>query len=260
MRLLRNLCMALLVSLGGIHMASAEDLAISGLGRIPLGDKVTVTDGSRSVIRDGFVKMSHAKDYGKTAEAAVWSMLTVPPGMNLYPEKAPYPYDSLQMYQLKKENVQGIFTASVFVYSGSEDDFFHEGNKKAEKFWNYAFHKNIERPTSLFGMPKIRVEEFQDMLDEAVKEKKGKTQKVRILTFSPWRAFRNNDGTYRWAQESKVIFTNEKGLSFPMWIYATLYKAHYRYYLIVVNGSHTAEDELGDTLLYGFYGLERKKS
>lgn len=147
----------------------------------------------------------------------MWSMLAVPPGMNLYPEKAPYPYDSLHLYQLVKRTVSGTYTAAVFVFSGTEDDFFHEGGRKAALFWRDAFREDAGRPTSLFGMPKISTAEFQGFLDEMMKEKGDGSRAVKILTFNPWHAFRDGDGTYHWSQEAKVIITNEKGLSYPLW-------------------------------------------
>ena len=107
-------------------------------------------------------------------------------------------------------------------------------------------------------MPKIRIEEFQNLIDEILKERGGDARSVTMLTFAPWHAFKNEDGTYHWSQEAKVIITNEKGLSFPMWIYTSLYKEGDRYYLIEVNGSHEAADELENSLVYGLYRLERK--
>ena len=47
------------------------------------------------------------------------------------------------------------------------------------------------------------------------------------------------------------------GLSFPLWISANLLKAGDKYYLIEVNGSHAAAEQLSDLLLYGFYRMKR---
>lgn len=127
MRRLRHIALAAALMLGGWQAAMAENLTISGLGTLPLGDTVSVTDGKDNVLGDLFKKETKTKGYGKTAKAAMWSILAVPPGMNMYPEKGPYPYDSLHMYQLVKKNVQGTYTAAVMVFSGTEDDFFHEG-------------------------------------------------------------------------------------------------------------------------------------
>ena len=153
--------------------------------------------------------------------------------------------------------ISGTYTAAVFVFSGTEDDFFHEGGRKAALFWRNAFREDAGRPTSLFGMPKISTAEFQGFLDEMMKEKADGSRAVKILTFSPWHAFRDGDGTYHWSQEAKVIITNEKGLSYPLWVYTSLYKEGNRYYLIEVNGSHEAADALGDSLVYGLYQLKR---
>ena len=260
MRRLRNIVLAAAVLLGGWQAAMADDLVISGLGTMPLGDGITITDGKDNMLVDLFKKETKTKGYEKTAKAAMWSILTIPPGMNMYPEKGPYPYDSLHLYQLVKRNVRGTYTAAVFVFSGSEEDFFHEGRKKDALFWRDAFRKDANRPTSLFGMPKISTEEFQGLLDDVLKEKSGDSRSVKILAFNPWHAFKDEDGTYHWSQEAKVIITNEKGLSFPMWIYTSLYREGDRYYLIEVNGSHEAADELEESLLYGLYRLKRSST
>lgn len=207
MKKLRNIVLTASLLMGGWQAAMAEDLTIAGLGTLPLDSRISITDGKDNVMMDLFKKETKKKGYGKTARALMWSMLAVPPGMNLYPEKAPYPYDSLHLYQLVKRTVSGTYTAAVFVFSGTEDDFFHEGGRKAALFWRDAF--------------------------------------------------RDGDGTYHWSQEAKVIITNEKGLSYPLWVYTSLYKEGNRYYLIEVNGSHEAADALGDSLVYGLYQLKR---
>lgn len=252
-----QISMALAISFSGGALASAEDLVIDGLGRLPLGDQVTVVDGGHTKLNEFMKQVIHQKDYGKSVRAAMWSILTVPPGMNLYPEKPPYPYDTMHMYQIRKEDVRGMYSAGVFVLKGSAHDFFHGGKPKAANFWKNAFRQDAERPTSLFGMPKIRTEEFQALMDQVLEEKKGPSLKVKILTFTPWKALINEDGTYRWTQEAKVVMTNEKGLSFPLWISSTLLKEGDTYYLIEINGSHTAAEKLSDDILYGFYRLKR---
>lgn len=120
----------------------------------------------------------------------MWSILTVPPGMQLYPEKAPYPYDSMHMYQIRKTDVRGTYSAGIYVISGTEKDFFHEGHPKAARFWSTAFLEDAKRPTSLFGMPKIQTSEFQALVDQVLSEKKGPSIHVKILKFVPWRAFK----------------------------------------------------------------------
>lgn len=253
---LTALCLTALLALGGT--AGAADLTIPGLGTIPLGKKVTITDGGGTEIEKFLISGTHAKDYGKSAMAAMWSVLTVPPGMNLYPEKAPYPYDTMHMYQIKTMDARGIYSGMLYVFHGTADTFFHEGNKKAARFWETAFREDAERPTALFGLPKITPEEFQHFLDEAVKERGGQAGMVKILSFTPWRAMKNDDGSYRWAQEARVILTTEKGLSFPMWISSTLYKEGDTYYLIGASGSHASAVQLSEPLLFGFFQIHRE--
>ena len=164
---------------------------------------------------------------------------------------------SFSQYQIRKTDVRGTYSAGIYVISGTEKDFFHEGHPKAARFWSTAFLEDAKRPTSLFGMPKIQTSEFQALVDQVLSETKGPSMQVKILKFVPWRAFKNEDGTYRWGQEAKVILTNEKGLSFPLWISANLLKAGDKYYLIEVNGSHAVAEQLSDLLLYGFYRMKR---
>lgn len=47
------------------------------------------------------------------------------------------------------------------------------------------------------------------------------------------------------------------GLSFPLWVESSVFKQGNKYYLVIINGSHVAADQLGDPLLYGFYRMER---
>ncbi len=255
---LRNITLALALAAGAAALAAAEDLTIDGLGTIPFGREVTVTDGGHTAINRFFIDSSHQKDYGNTANAAMWSVLTVPPGMQLYPEKPPYPYDSLHIYQLKKSKVKGLYTASLFVIRGTEEEFFHEGKKRNASFWKNAFREDAGRPTSLFGLPKIQLSEFQDLLDHVMEEKGGKGH-VRIQAFEPWRAYKADDGTYHWAQEARIVMTNEKGLSFPMWIYSALFKEKDNYFLILTIGSHATAEEMEKVLLYGYYQLKRSE-
>ena len=256
-RKILKVSLASLFLLGSLSVAQAEEWHIDGLGTVDLGKEVTVTDGSASQLHGAMVAGTHRKDYGKTARAAMWSVLTVPPGMNLYPEKAPFPYDTMKLYQIRKTDVRGTYSAGLFVVKGTAEDFFHEGNPKAAHFWESAFREDAKRPVSLFGMPKIGVHEFQALMDQILAEKKDQSMKVKILSFTPWRAIKNQDGSYRWGQEAKVIITNELGLSFPLWISSTLFKEGNTYYLIEVNGSHAAEAQLSDALLFGFYRMRR---
>ena len=111
MKRLRNIVLAASLLMGGWQAAMAEDLTIAGLGTLPLDSRISITDGKDNVMMDLFKKETKKRGYGKTARVLMWSMLAVPPGMNLYPEKAPYPYDSLHLYQLVKRTVSGTYTA-----------------------------------------------------------------------------------------------------------------------------------------------------
>lgn len=56
MRQLRNIVLAAALLLGGCQAAMADDLTISGLGTLPLGDKISVTDGKDNVLGELFKK------------------------------------------------------------------------------------------------------------------------------------------------------------------------------------------------------------
>lgn len=57
-----------------------------------------------------------------------------------------------------------------------------------------------------------------------------------------------------------MIISDERYLSYPMWVYTNLYRQGGMYYLIIVQGSHTAAEKIGKNLLYAFYGLERSST
>lgn len=87
LRLLKYAALSLLLACGGAGLSQADNLTVQGLGTIPLGDKIRVTDGKDNEIGKAFVATSHQKNYGKTARAAMWSMLTVPAGHGNVPGK-----------------------------------------------------------------------------------------------------------------------------------------------------------------------------
>lgn len=246
--------------LAGCLYTEAEDLVIDGLGKLSFGEDVQITDGGGSRAETIFKKSGHRKDYGKTDWAAVMYFLTTPPGMDMYPDRAPYPYDSLHLYQIRKSDIRGTYSASVSVVKGTEEAFFHGKREKAARFWERAFHEDATRPHSLFGLPKISIEEYQRMLNGRLDEIKGQKLQAELVSFSPWHAYKNHDGTYRWTQEARVIISDERHLSYPMWVYTNLYRQGGMYYLIIVQGSHTAAEKIGKNLLYAFYGLERSST
>lgn len=118
-----RLALSAALVLGGAAGARADDLVIDGLGKIPLGNAVTVQNGNGTDIQNFLKKGAERKGYGKTSNAAMWTLMTVPPGMNVYPEKPPYPYESMELYQLRKRDVRGVYTASVVVLSGTPEVF-----------------------------------------------------------------------------------------------------------------------------------------
>lgn len=248
----------LLTAAGG--MADAQDLKIPGLGTFPFGQEISITDGSDSRVGDWIKNSVKTKGYGNTKQAVIDNFLYVPPGMKLFPGDPPYPYDSLRIYQIRKDMVQGDYTATIYVISGTEAELFAKAPKAAVRFWREAFREDAARPTSLFGMPKIRAEEFQADLDEAIAGKKGNTESIRLLALDGWRPVENDDGSFRWQQEIRGIMTNSRGLSFPFWGQSVLYRNGENYYLMEFRGSHAAAQALEKDLLYALYRLEREKA
>ena len=61
----------------------------------------------------------------------------------------------MHMYQIRKTDVRGTYSAGIYVGSGTEKDFFHEGHPKAARFWTTAFPEDVKHLYSLFGMRKI---------------------------------------------------------------------------------------------------------
>lgn len=240
--------------------ADAQDLIIPGLGKLPFGDKITVTDGTESRIGDWIREGTKTKNYRNTKRAAMERFLYIPPGMELFPEEPPYPYDSLKIYQLRKDTVAGDYTATIYVISGTEEALFRNVSEKTVLFWRNAFRENAERPEGLFGGVKIRTEEFQAALDEALADRKGSTEKVQILSMNMWQPVANHDGTWRWQQEIRGIMSNDRGLSFPFWNQSVLYRREGVYYLMEIRGSHASAQALEKDLLYGLYQLEREKA
>ena len=237
--------------------ALAEDLAIEGLGILPFGKDIQIADGQGSAVEAFLKKRAAGHDYRLTGNAAMFELLAVPPGMHFFPEKDPSPYGSLHLYQLHTGDVRGYYSAMVLVFQGDEETLFGKGNKKIKRFWDHAFRQDVDRPTSLFGRPKITLDEFQSMANRYLEEKKGAQEQLQILSFTPWHGYRNEDGSYRWTQEAKVILSGRRGLAFPLWVSSALFKNKDRYYLIVACGSHMASEKLGGELLYGAYRLQR---
>lgn len=240
--------------------AEAQNFVIDGLGTLPFRRDIDISDGKSSAVESFFKARAAKTGYGLTSNAAMFELLAVPPGMDFYPEKGTSPYESLHLYQLHTNDVRGFYSAGVMVFSGTDETLFRKGNKKAKQFWDTAFRQDVERPTSLFGQPKITMDEFQTMANRYLTGKKGAEEQMKLLSFTPWNGYKNDDGTYRWTQEAKVIITGQDGLAFPLWISSALFKNKETYYLIVVTGSHIASEKFGDDLLYAAFRLQRSNS
>ena len=116
MKRLRNIVLAASLLMGGWQAAMAEDLTIAGLGTLPLDSRISITDGKDNVMMDLFKKETKKRGYGKTARVLMWSMLAVPPGMNLYPEKAPYPYDSSSVPAGETDRFRHLYGGGICLF------------------------------------------------------------------------------------------------------------------------------------------------
>lgn len=249
---------ALALSFAALLPAEADNLVIDGLGSFPLGNDIKVEDGGQTYLESAMKKERARKDYSKTGSALLSDLLTVPPGVELYPKKAPFPVESMHVYQLFTGRVTGMYSAMVFVYSGNDQDLFQGASRRDKEFWTKkAFISGPDRPTGLFGLLRIRPEEYQSVVDHVEKEVQGGRNHIQVLDVMPWHALKEQNGSWHWEQETKVIVTDEKDLSYPLWTDASFYKNGNRYYLVVVSGSHSSRDILGPVLTGAKYTLTR---
>jgi hypothetical protein len=237
----------------------SADLSVEGLGTFPLSDEITLSDAGGTYLENLIKKGESQPAYGTTARAFVASLLDVPPGINLFPEKGPFPAESLHLYQISKKELTGDYTAVIRVYSGTEDELFQSVPPKIKSFWtNEAFKEGTLRPVGLFGSPTIKSSDFQKMINEVTKKYRGNQDHIEVLKVSPWQPVADPSGRVRWEQTSKVVVTNEKNLSYPEWNVSSFYKSGNRYYLVIVTGSHASEDVLSEDIEKAANGLQRK--
>lgn len=237
-------------------VAGAADLSVPGLGTIPLGGKLELTDCGGSALEKALVSRRQAAGLRQTSLMLARDIASVPPGMKLYSEKGASPIDRLHLYQLIRQDPRGTYTASLMVVDGSGEEFFPR--ERDREFWRNAFHKDSTRPTSLFGRPKISMEEYQSLFDEVLHSAHGPEMKVKVVSFAPWHAFRNGDGSYRWEQSTKIIVTNDKGLSYPVWMDSMLLKNKGRYYLLCLEGSHVSSSHISEPWVTSVYQIRRE--
>ncbi len=252
-KFLTALLIAAIVPFAG---AGAEDLAIEGLGTLPFGKDIHVTDGRGTAVEGMMRRSFSGADHQDTKRSHLMRFLTVPEGMFLaHGEDSPL--SRMRVYQLVQQDMRTTYTMMVFVFSGDEEEIFR-GKQKNMRFWDKAFQKDGGNP----GMPgrALNVEEFRQSAARAMEEGSGTAPDFRILDGSSWKKYTNEDGTLRWQQQVKAIVTNEKGLVMPLWTESVLYRnLAGRYYFLIFTGSHESGRKLSDALLYGLYQLRREK-
>ncbi len=236
--------------------AAAADLAIEGLGTLPFGREIHVTDGRGTAVEAMMQRNLAAPGHQETKRSHLMRFLTVPDGMLLAHGEGS-PLSRVRVYQLVRQDMRTTYTMMVFVFSGDEKEIF-EGNQKKMRFWDGAFQKGPGRP-EMAGRA-LNTEEFRQNARRAMNEGSGAAPDFRILDGSSWKKYTNEDGTIRWQQQAKYVVTNEKGLAMPMWTESVLYRnLAGRYYFLIFTGSHESGRKLSDAVLYGLYQLEREK-
>lgn len=242
------------ISVSAFAMAQ-NVLSVPGLGTIPLPHDMQLVDGKGSSVEKMFIENTQRPDFGESSQAAFMEIVAIPPGMDLFAEKGTHPFNRAHLYQLQMKKPQGQYTAGVFVVSGNGEELFPDSRVRA--FWDKAFSEGSDRPTSLFGLPKIQLSEYQSIFDRFLASRKGNKMKIKVMSFAPWHAYKNADGTYRWQQEAKAVVTDYRGLSFPVWIYSAFFREGDQYFLIYLEGSHMAGAELDEPWLASLYQLKR---
>ena len=239
--------------MAGVMTVSAGSLEVEGLGKFPFRQNMEVTAAGGSA--ESF--LCTGNDSRRDIEKMV-RLLSVPPGMESCFGNGSFSDDTVRMYQIRTKDMEGEYTALLFVVSGKECPYRNGRDKKVLSFWNNAFHGKTEKPDFLFGTPKISLAEYGAVLERRLEKEKVQHIKAVLSDFSPWQRYKNKDGSYRWSQESRLVIFREGYGALPLWTDSHLYKAGKVYYLITVVGSHMARNKLGKYVLYGIDGLERE--
>ena len=239
--------------MAGVMTVSAGSLEVEGLGKFPFRQNMEVTAAGGSA--ESF--LCTGNDSRRDIEKMV-RLLSVPPGMESCFGNGSFSDDTVRMYQIRTKDMEGEYTALLFVVSGKECPYRNGRDKKVLSFWNNAFHGKTEKPDFLFGTPKISLAEYGAVLERRLEKEKVQHIKAVLSDFSPWQRYKNKDGSYRWSQESRLVIFREGYGAFPLWTDSHLFKAGKVYYLVTVVGSHMARNKLGKYVLYGIDGLERE--
>ena len=239
--------------MAGVMTVSATSLEVEGLGKFPFRQNMEVTaagGAAESFLRTG-------NDSRQDIEKMI-RLLSVPPGMESCFGNGSFSDDTVRMYQIRTKDMEGEYTALLFVASVKECPCRNGWDKKAFSFWDNAFHGKAEKPDFLFGTPKISLTEYGAALDRRLEKDKVQNIKAVLSDFSPWQRYKNKDGSYRWSQEGRFVIFREGYGALPLWTDSHLFKAGKGYYLVTVVGSHMARNKLGKYVLYGIDGLERE--
>ncbi len=198
--------------MAGVMTVSAGSLEVEGLGKFPFRQNMEVTAAGGSA--ESF--LCTGNDSRRDIEKMV-RLLSVPPGMESCFGNGSFSDDTVRMYQIRTKDMEGEYTALLFVVSGKECPYRNGRDKKVLSFWNNAFHGKTEKPDFLFGTPKISLAEYGAVLERRLEKEKVQHIKAVLSDFSPWQRYKNKDGSYRWSQESRLVIFREGYGALPLW-------------------------------------------
>lgn len=199
--------MAFLLCIMSVGVVKGADISLSDGVGIPFDRAMEVT--------------RRAEDAGANEMEGVPSF-ALPPGMDV--TRA-----TKEAWTLTLEKPRGTYVVDVYLFQGTAEVLFPR--EKERHFWETAFTYDKEKPAAIFGERKYELREYQKELDEGMGT--GDESSLTLLSFSPWRTYRNGDGTVRWAQEVKWVELTGAYTVAPLWQYANLYKRGDIYNLIV---------------------------
>ena len=115
--------------MAGVMTVSAASLEVEGLGKFPFRQNMEVTaavGAAESFLRTG-------NDSRQDIEKMI-RLLSVPPGMESCFGDQSFSDDTVRMYQIRIKDMEGEYTALLFVASGKECPCRNGRDKKAFSF------------------------------------------------------------------------------------------------------------------------------
>lgn len=206
-----------------------------------LGADISLSDGVK-IPFDRAIEVTTPTYEAGVSEMAGEAFFAVPPGMDVTQA-------TKEAWTLTLEKPRGTYVVDVYLFQGTAEELFPRETER--HFWETAFTYGTEKPVGIFGERKYEVSEYQKELDERI----GNGSSLTLLSFSPWRTYRNGDGTVRWAQEVKWVEVTGAYAVVPLWQYANLYKRGKIYNLIVFQSRLAAAAIMEPRVVSALYRL-----